>query len=373
MSYSIKKNLHIFLLACFTSYSFASMKIEAKNPEKKPSTGSKSMALGATLPKGVFRANVVTFLSEFDSQFNKDGKREFLGSKININGMAFALEYGATDKLSLQFKMPVVMYNKLSYDPKRIKDSVAYDKVLTGLKKQGVPIASDTEAQITKNITDSFQKHSHGITGVGDIEVGALYNWVSTDRFLFSTGLGLRMPTGKYYTPIMQRPIGGGLWVLGFQNNFDVSFLNQNLWLSLRHQGEIAMSKAKAPKEKDGNSLLGELEDSDETFSKEGLTHKVTLQSSGSFGALSPHLRFLSTSLGYQFDSAAPTVTKVATYEKERSNTHSVIWNISASALPYKIPLALDVDLKKPLGGTNAGASQTAMTTTMNLKVYFKF
>ncbi len=349
------------------------MKIEAKNPEKKPSTGSKSMALGATLPKGVFRANVVTFLSEFDSQFNKDGKREFLGSKININGMAFALEYGATDKLSLQFKMPVVMYNKLSYDPTQVKGSKAHKDTMTGLSKKGLPDNNDTSNMAEALVMKSFQKHSHGTKGIGDIEVGALYNWVSTDRFLFSTGLGLRMPTGKYYTPIMQRPIGGGLWVLGLQNNFDVSFLDQNLWLSFRHQGEIAMSKAKAPKEKDGNSLLGELEDSHETFSKEGLTHKVTLQSSGSFGALSPHLRFLSTSLGYQFDSVAPTVTKVATYEKERSNTHSVIWNISASALPYKIPLALDVDLKKPLGGTNAGASQTAMTTTMNLKVYFKF
>lgn len=370
MSYSIKKILHIFIFACFTSYSFAGMKVEAKNPEKKPSTGSKSLALGATLPKGVFRANVVTFLSEFDSQFNKDGKREFIGSQININGMAFALEYGATDKLSLQFKMPVVMYNKLSYDPKRVKDSVAYDKVVA---VKGTPTSSSIEARYIGEIAKSFDKHIHGTKGIGDIEVGALYNWVSTDRFLFSTGLGLRLPTGKYYTPIMQRPIGGGLWILGLQNNFDVSFLDQNLWLSFRHQGEIAMSRAKAPKEKDGNSLLGELEDSDETFSKEGLTHKVTLQSSGSFGALSHHLRFLSTSLGYQFDSVAPTVTNIATYEKERSSTHSVVWNISASALPYKIPLALDVDLKKPLGGTDAGASQTAMTTTMNLKAYFKF
>ena len=87
MSYSIKKILPIFILACFATHAFAGMRLEAKNPEKKPSTGSKSLALGATLPKGVFRANVVTFLSEFDSQFNKDGKREFLGSKININGM----------------------------------------------------------------------------------------------------------------------------------------------------------------------------------------------------------------------------------------------------------------------------------------------
>lgn len=317
------------------------------------------MALGSVLPARVFRSNVATFFRQLNSSYDAEGKKQDLGYNVHVSGLVFALEYGVTSNLSMQIKLPVILRNKLSYEPSEFVKSKTYKDIAN-------EIPSSDQVQDSEIILPYFDKAKRGVTGLGDIEIGILYNWFQSDRFVFSSGLGLRLPTGEHYKAKLMRPIGSGLYELGLRNNLDVSFLEKNLWLSFQHQGELALNQANNPTDDqmDPTKVF-----SDETkLTKEGLTHKVKLQSDVSFAVISDKLKFISTKVYYDFQTKAPrSIDNSKT--NERSYLNSLGGGLSLSALPYKIPVSLDLDYARAVSGKS---SMSENSFTLNLKSYLR-
>lgn len=329
--------------------------------------GHNGQALGAVLPHGVFRTTVAGFFARINSEFDAEGKQKDLGLTVNMGGMVFALEYGVSDRLSAQMKVPVFLRNSISFDPAELRNSDKFKGTIEKLKELPSIDKKDREESAYRLFSEDVR---YGTTGLGDIELGALYNWLSNENMILSTGLGLRLPTGKFYASKYLRPFGKGLFELGIQNNLDIAFVDRNLWLSIQHQGTFALNKTLNPEE-NPSDLLGVLdrEKNNAYFSRLGMTHELIVQSSFSFEALSDYLKMFSASVGYIYNSAAPEHVN-GDEATPRNHVHSITTGISASALPYKIPLALDVDYTKNLAGYSSTARETL---TMKVKAYVKF
>ena len=323
--------------------------------------GSNALALGSVLPERVARANIVTGFAKIDSKFNSKGEKESLGMSTNLGITAAALEYGLTSKLSLQVLVPFVFSNEMTYEPSELVESSTF-----ALLESKSPI--NDRAQNAALFLGYFDQAKHGKTGLADIEVGARYNWLTNDFFVFSTGLGVRLPTGEHYAAKLLRPIGSGFYTGAIRNNLDFALLEKNLWFSLEHQAEFALSRSVKGVEDQSNILA--LDDSKKKPSfQSGLTHKAKVQTSFSFEALTDHLKFLSTAVSYNFASEA-SVYVGGEKSNPRSYLHAVNGNISLSALPYKIPVSLDLDYTKPFAGKNSRGDKESLT--LKLKAYLK-
>ena len=327
--------------------------------------GSNALALGSVLPERVARANVVTSFVKIDSKFDAQGNKISLplGLTTNLGITAAALEYGLTSKISLQVLIPFVYSNEMSFEPSELIESEGFS-----LFASKSPI--NDRAQNAALFLNSLEQAKHGKTGLADIEAGARYNWITNDSLIFSTGLGVRIPTGNNNAHKLLRPIGSGFYTGAIRNNLDFSLLEKSLWFSLEHQAEIALSKARKNSENPDNPLDLVLDPSKQTSSyQSGLTHKAKAQTSFSFKALTDHLKFLSTSVSYNFTSEADLYVEGKKSE-ERSYLHAVNGNISLSALPYKIPVSLDLDYTKPFAGLNSRGDKESLT--LKLKAYMK-
>ena len=340
---------------------------ETSSSDQENKKAQSGLALGAVLPQNVFRTTIANFFQKRDSEFDSEGKKKDLGFTLNASGMVFALEYGFSPNLSLQFKVPVVLSNRLTYEPSNLEKSDSFKKMKEGLDKA---LPSKDELANRKSTFKFFDEEvKDGTTGLGDIEIGALYNWFASEHFIFSTGLGLRMPTGKYYQPKALRPIGAGLFEVGIRNCFDTSFLNRNLWLSLQHQGEFALNRTLHAVRKETDPLyLPEVKDNKTYYTKLGMSHQFKVQASGSFEAFTSYLKFLSANLSYDYESIAPSFSDGVQLDP-RSHLHSLTGGMSISALPYRIPLSLDADYTKALAGSDSHAKDTL---SFQLKAYFK-
>ena len=323
--------------------------------------GSNALALGSVLPERVFRANIATQFRKIDSSFNSEGKRESLGLTTNIIGLATALEYGLTSKTSLQVMVPFVVSNHMTYEPSELTQSKIFKDIV-----EKSPI-KDT-AQVAQLVLPKFNEAEYGITGIGDMEVGLLHNWFTNDTLIFSTGLGVRIPTGNSYAASLLRPFGEGFYVGAIRNNLDFPFFDKNVWLSFQHQGEFSLSKSVVGEENPADILT--LDDDKKKYSfKPGLSQKAKIQTSFAFEGITHHLKFLSANVSYNFDTQAKTYVNNEV-SKERSYLHAINGNIALSGLPYRIPLSLDVDYMAPFAGTNV--TKVSETLTFNLRAYLK-
>ena len=129
--------------------------------------------------------------------------------------------------------VPFVISNRMTYEPNEFVKSKTF-----AYADSKIPSTLTDKAQRSAFVFETFNQAELGETGLSDMEAGVLYNWVTNDTLIFSTGVGMRFPTGKSYAPRLLRPIGKGFYVAAVRNNLDFSFLEKNLWLSLEHQVE---------------------------------------------------------------------------------------------------------------------------------------
>lgn len=297
---------------------------------------------GQTLPRNVGRFRLVNQAVMTSRGYDKDGKEiKGNGDKSTVFGTAAVAEFGLLDKLSLQTILPFVVSNSL-----KVKEA---------------------------------NKTFKGQTGLGDIEVGTLYNWFQNDMLTVSTGLGVRFPTGKTEYKTTEEvgalvTTGRGFYDLGLRFNVDMEPVS-GVVLSWQDQEEYGLNKAerKLPKE-----LMGAKVESEKTT----LSRKGFVQAAFGLGAATDVLKAFVVKGRYSYDYASPTKTTTTvdatalslatTQEGSAAGAllHKYGVGASVDGRGYNLPLALDIDYDRPFAGRDAIASDTF---TVALKSYVRF
>lgn len=256
-------------------------------------TGMASQSYGDSaevLPKGVFRANVITNLYiPIDKRYNPDGDTEDVAIDFNTNlnnavftdlglvesafGMApgsasigrsdisfeykftdifFSLMYGVTDKLTVGVYIPYY-FNKTDVKRARLDASTA-TVGKSVLLNSFAPIGFlDTIPLTTEDVQDLLGKgldiNGDGLIdvegfgykrfetisedGVGDIEVGFRYQYLKTDNWRLAFNGGVRLPTGEVDDPdnLIDYGFGCGAYAVLFRLNNDYTGI-KNLLLN---------------------------------------------------------------------------------------------------------------------------------------------
>ena len=361
---------------------------------------------GQTLPSSVWRARYIQAYAHGNTEYNSKSQKIRPGYDVYIGASVAVLEYGLTDKLTVQTKIPFKTTNSLRIGD--LENSSLVDDYLAGAAKKiattGVmteaeafahfknngllPLpdsltlasgekitANDTESlksQVQRLVRESLKKVEKGPTGIGDIELGALYNWYKSDRYLFSTGLGVRLPTGKYNVPEKLRPLGSGLTEAALRVNADYTPL-ADLCFSLQHQLEHALNSTSFRHAKllDPSEFIENIAST--TLRKSGFTHKGLAKIDFGFAALSKALKAVSVNTSYNFTSEAPTylADNQNVAKSKRSIQHALGAGVSLDGLAYGWPVGLDVDYNTTVAGRDMALAADSLMVTA--KAYARF
>ncbi len=363
---------------------------------------------GKTLPAGVARVRIPMRFATGDYGYDQKGKKLDLGVDVNVTGTGLVLEYGLTDRISTQILLPYVAKNELGLDANKFRTSAKYKEKVAEFKsavagvmqasrlcadtarclalietgyhlpkdteiklpsgeplviKAGVPVTSYADSLVTTAAVPES-----GRTGLGDIELGVLYEVVHTGPVRFSAGLGLRLPTGSFDdVPSAQRPTGRGTTDLGLRLNVDYNVV-PGVIISGQNQSEQMLTKAEKPV----TSLLNASETTGKKvdFERRGLRNIGFVKAAWSLGTITPDLRWLGTAAFYNWDLGA---TEYLDHKRvgDASRATSYTLNLTVSGLSYGIPVAVEYDRTTPIGGKNVALATTINAVTV--KGYLRF
>jgi hypothetical protein len=150
-------------------------------------------------------------------------------AQMNARQAIMAAEYGVTSRLSLGIIVPTVSMDvKASFDA-RVSNQVSRIAERT----RGVQVLEDGlrqfEGQMPTSqffVNEVFTKNGYDVpqdfsyTGLGDIELGAKYQYLKMDTVRGSVLGGLRMPTATHKARmenLLDRSTGDGQWDLAFE------------------------------------------------------------------------------------------------------------------------------------------------------------
>lgn len=256
---------------------------------------------GKTLPKGIYRIEVPTaYTFGSGNGYGSSGKVVDNGFWMQRWMMGAALHYGISDRVSIGIGVPFVISNQMGLDGnvfaansqffskyynQAINHSAAYlasvgqcggtfascqneilnNNFATAVNSQivlptgeiqpiyaGIPVKDQA-----RNIVVNSAIPQDGETGIGDIQIGILWDAVNERTswrkapFFFSFGGGLRFPTGKFNIPMAFRQTGGdGTLLLPggtldgiIRWNFDYE-ATEGVYLSWQNTMEYSFTKA---------------------------------------------------------------------------------------------------------------------------------
>jgi hypothetical protein len=391
--------------------------------EETPDFKGRSSILpeGKTLPEGVMRFRLPFKFASGSEGYDKDGNKAESGFKANASGTGAVFEYGLSDRISLQLLVPVVTRNEVRRDDAKFKNrkdvsaaaaaqaaKVAED-VRQGIAKKlldahacsdlndcltkidngsavaqtdmdlgqngtsipvkaGTPfnaVVEGTRAQADQATRDAIlaatKKPEDGKTGLGDVELGALYAITTRAPVLFSLGAGFRLPTGSFKSvdEDVQRPTGRGTLDGAVRSNVDVP-LSDVAMLSWQHQMEAMLMKGKKNVEGEGTK----------DFERKGVRNVGFLKAALGLGAFVDALDPVGLYTMYTYDyDGEDRIAGVALGDKSQLKT--LRYGFTLTGLPKQIPLSLDADYETPLSGKNV----TIATKNINVtaKAYMRF
>jgi hypothetical protein len=386
---------------------------------------------GKTLPEGVARFRGIYQTATGDQAYDKNGNKSDSIVKATVVGSAAVFEYGLSDKLSLQFKMPFYMSQKVELN----KTSAAYGTAKSGAysssfaslakatsvsvtdqasletsiktafigacvtaggsattcatsyadgtlsssgasaiglastfgagsssvsaKTYAAAAASASETSISKAIASAAE--STGGRGMGDLEIGALYEAYVADPVFFSIGGGLRLPTGNRNLSGTEQDTTRSAYELGLRLNLDYLATD---WFMISWQNQSEVGLAGTKREVNGVS---------QERKRDGVREIGFIHLKPSLAVASPSLDAVKTSFGisYDYDNAE----KVTSAGKETVTDRAMVQNLYASVgysfLGHGIPAQFDIDHEKPLKAQNQTVAVTK--TTMTVKAFAKF
>lgn len=427
------KNNATALIGC-VSLSFVCMAAssalanETLPPETKAHENEAIPGEGKTLPASVFRVRVPYKFASATKGYSSSGQSEDAGLQFNANAAALVVEYGLRDAISLQVVVPYVLQNNLSMNGSVFQKSsffeekqteflkAASEKLVTeklcrsveacieAIKNNGLSLPVNTNLtlptgetlpvkagvplnDIAASLVTRAAVPTSGSTGLGDIEVGALFALLDPRVGLLSQnkpinlslGLGLRIPTGSFVdVPAAQRPTGRGTTDLGIRTNFDWQPLPGTM-LSQQNQFEIMLKEGR----KKRTSLLdsAQLNSADpmvagadqmantSSYARQGARNVGFLKLAVGLGQLSQELKpvLLNAQWKYDFDPATQLGGKKLNAE---SSLQSVQVGTTIDGLPLQVPLQFDVDYEIPVTGSNRTLAPRVLSAT--LKLFYK-
>lgn len=382
----------------------------SQSPQPPSKAFHSALGEGQTLPSGIARFRYLFKSINAHQGFDHQSKPVDHGIDLHVQASALVSEYGITDKLTLQLMVPYIQKNSAGLNGKAFRKSAIYQEkyqkaLRTLIAKIDGTVCSGFEQ--CKNLIDSGFKAPHdflltlpetgeqlminskteikayidsiilnqaapaqGGTGLGDVEIGSLYNFYRNDRFIFSAGLGVRVPTGSFASVAQAyRPTGSGLYDLGLRVNLDYQPV-YGLWLSIQEQEELALSSTY--KEKTSlidNTLLTPAENKVH-YEQKGVRRKGFAGASFGLGVMHEHLKAFAVNSGISFRHE-----RAEYFDYQRENSPSRLTSFymggSVDGRGYQLPMALELAYDKPIQGKNAFLAPEVLTFT--LKAYAKF
>lgn len=397
------------------------------------------MGLGKTLPERVLRVRLPFVNTYGKDGFDQDGERKEMGFDVNIQATALVAEYGLSDRISLQFVAPYVYSNKLGLNAQNLRSNNFLfarerdryvNSVANMLQERGqcanIEVCADlvangnytlpveeiitltTGEEVLANSTDPAMIQIDrllmrpiapldGKTGIGDLQIGGLYNFLDNGVISLSTGLGLRLPTGAFAdVPRGQRAIGGGVTDLGARFNFDYQPFRP-LVFSVQYQVEQMIAAGKKNKTSGlYNDRLNEADptteaaiaigsdgkENEQKFERYGLGHSYLVRVGYGLAALSGvsnYLRPLGVGVSYnwfkgretRYDGAAIDGVGLVYDPIPTASSYTVGMSWDGLAFRPLLPLTVSVEHTRFIDGKNMVIAPN--TTTIQLMGYYKF
>lgn len=397
---------------------------EAAAPATAPEAYYAAGAESKVLPGRVARFSVPLVFANGDSGWNKSGEENVIGLDVSAFVSGLVIEYGVTDSVSLQVGAPWIVRNEMGLDAAKLRQNPLYidnynkymgdaaslllnqgvcastANCLT-LLESGYALPYDTSIPVStgervtagpnrpvKDYIDSAIINAatpdSGKTGLGDIEVGALYspNNEILDRWkiplFLGIGAGFRFPTGEFSdVPQAYRGTGRGTTDLGIRTNVDYRLVDgwfvswQNMIETTVAPGTKKRSSFIDPKKLNAAdpTVGGDGKKNDQEFKRDGFRNVGFVKTAIGFGMFSQELKALGASVNYAYDYDAKEVYDGVV--GDRVWTHKVTPSLHIEGLAYRIPLNCYIDYEIPVMGYNASLATTNLKVT--LKGFWKF
>jgi len=369
---------------------------------------------GKTLPAETVRVRLPFKFLRGSEGYDKDGNKSSTGYQLTASAVGAVVEYGWSDRLSLQFLAPVVLRNELDFNKKTFlnRDNVKAGRaagreqiigglaqVLTAQGVEGCPavaacyaaIASGQVANVPQDgttipntnlrfsnqapilaqidaITEAgaladprvIPDPEDGKTGLGDVQLGFLYALVEEGPVLFSAGAGIRFPTGSFKdVDADQRPTGRGTTDFGVRLNLDLP-LARPVMVSWQNQSELMIAK--------GSKEVG---DKTVDFERKGIRNVGYLKTAFALAGVTDALKPVAVyaQYGYDFDGEERIDGTGAGVKKQ---ARSGLVGITVSGLESGIPISLDLEQERPMAQSKNVLIATT-STNVTIKAYAKF
>ena len=393
-----------------------------------------------TLPEKVIRFDFVYRNIAGNQTFEKGGgAKKDKGLDVVANVRAYSFAYGISDKLSVQLVVPTIASNQLTINADKFSTSKIYAKNYKKLMDAVIPalqansatecfgksyeecdalinevhanpnndfsLPTDTPMILTTGETyvnkakvpvrtagnsmiTNAAKPKNGVTGVGDITLGALYNAFTATNQRASVGLGLRLPTGKGKDEKTYNRTGSGFttaivgvkydyqvidpFVVSLSNQFEFNLKNAHyLRHSILNPDELNTADVNTVNET-VPSNKGDGVTNNYQVSKKGPTTSGTVRLAYSLGALSPYLGPLTT-FGYYGWAFNPETYYDSQSQQNESRQTSITYALAFDglALPTRIPAGLTLSQERIISGNDVTIA--TVSTTIDLNVYYKF
>lgn len=406
---------------------------------------------GKTLPAGIFKIDFPVAYSFGSSGLTRDGTKDHNGLEFKRWMGGVIINYGVSHTVSVGVGFPIVFSNTASLSGDSFTNSSIYqkyyEKFVEELSKKlsqtpGSPCSTEASCasfidnggslgtlpivlptgegerilasspirdQIRQFITRAATP-SNGSTGIGDVQLGILWNVISEESpirgvpLYFSIGGGLRMPTGKFNLPSALRATGGDGTLISGGGTYD-AILRWNLdyvaapgvILSWQHQSDYSLTKADLgrtsmvdPTQFNAanpatctNGVCGDGVGNNLTFSRKGIHQMGFLQAAWGLGNVSESLRFLGLYGQAKYNIAAQALLNdMPIYifndqfflndpklhpEQPYEQFYAATAGVKFSGLPYMVPLELSSEFEYPFYGKNRFASPMNWMTTLSV------
>ncbi|NRA65061.1 MAG: hypothetical protein HRU19_11305 [Pseudobacteriovorax sp.] len=404
----------------------------------KPKTKEFYSAIGAgkTLPEGVMRVRLPYQNVYGKEGFDEEGNKESQGYEINIDAMAAVAEYGLTDRISLALIVPFVLKSQAGLNANEIRknnrkfkrefgryagavkallksqgfcstDADCYSKIYsdnytipvnqTVTLTTGETVLATTDEPVSRQIDNLLMTPINpldGETGIGDVQIGGLYNFYAAQNFSLSAGGGIKLPTGKFKdVPKGKRATGGGVLDAGLRFNFDYKLFP---WLvfSLQHQLETMLASGKKNKSSSifndrlntGDPTIpaaiaigGDGQPNEQKFERTGTGHDGFIRFGFGLTDLGEAFKPVGVGLKYRWKEGRETrydgeaIDSNGWRRDEITRMRFAGFNISWDGLGLKplIPLSINYEYEMPVSGEFATIAP--ITNRFQIIGYYKF
>ncbi len=378
---------------------------------------------GKTLPESVYRFRAIYQSAVGDQSFDKDGNKSDSAFKATVTGSSAVAEYGLSDKMTIQMKVPFYLSQKVELN----KGTSAYSSLKassfatqTGGARNATELAASVRAQVIAKFkaanacssdetcgaaydSGAFKTQAAGAVipgatsvaagtaykdavpaaaaeinglieagikskaessggrGLGDLEFGVLYETYSSDVIFVSIGGGLRLPTGNRNLAGTEQDTTRSVYEAGVRWNLD--YLPAEWFMvSWQNQSEVGVMGTKR-----------EVNDVSEERKRDGVRQVGFVHLKPSLTVLSSTLDSVRTVVGvsYDYDSSEKVTRSGRETATDRPMVQNMFVGLGYSLLGMGVPAQFDIDYEKPMKGVNQTVAVTK--TTMTLKAFAKF